>query len=43
MSNETHCLGSYKLTQMILSMNLTLSLRRHLYNAPSCYTEHHKI
>ena len=22
---------------------LTLSLRRHLYNAPSCYTEHHKI
>ena len=24
-------------------LSLTLSLRRHLNNAPSCYTEHYKI
>ena len=34
-----------KIKNAFLKMDilLTLSLRRHLNNAPSCYTEHYKI
>ena len=33
----------HHLSRQYLGGILTLSLRRHLNNAPSCYTEHYKI
>ena len=35
--------NNYFLNHLNIIMFLTLSLRHHLNNAPSCYTEHYKI